>query len=96
MEEARWIGLGEVKSKTRACARSGCSTEPRICTTSLPCGPVGVGTGANGGAWRSGAREQFGPEHGFLGLAGSSVTPAEAGAECALALGTVFAFRTVT
>ena len=96
MEEARRTGRGEVKSPTRADARSGCSTEPRICTTSLPCGPVDVGTGANGGAWRSGAREQFGPEHGFLGAAGSSVTPTEAGVGCPSALGAVFAFRTVT
>ena len=98
MEEARRIGRGEVKSPTRADARSGCSTEPRTCTTSLPCGPVDGGTGANGGAGRSGAREQFGPEHGFgfLGVAGSSVTPAETGADVHSALGAVFAFRTVT
>ncbi len=54
-----------------------------------------VGAGANGGAGRSGAREQFGPEHGTFGDAGSTAAPG-AGVARASRLAEAVGVRTVT
>jgi hypothetical protein len=57
------------ESETRADAPSGCSALPVVGAASFTCGPD-VGAGAGGGAWRSGEREQLGPEHGTFCGAG--------------------------
>lgn len=64
----RRTGRGETTSPGRDDARGAGSTAPGGRTASFPCGP-GAGAGA-AGAWRSGAREQFGAEHGDRGTVG--------------------------
>lgn len=75
--------------------------EPRSADSSVPrtgaasCVGPGAETGANGSGWRSGAREQFGPEHGTLGAAGSSAA-AGAAVDVAWRSWAAGAFRTTT
>ena len=82
-----------MNSHRRDDAQSRCSTSPTLCTTSLACGPK-VGTGAGGGAGRSGTREQFGPEHG-VGCDAGNCAAADVGAARRSGL-EEFAFRMVT
>lgn len=71
MEEARETGRDERKWSGYEDAQSECSITASACAASFTV-ESRVTTGASGGVWWSGVREQFGPEQGAFGDAGIS------------------------